>query len=77
MFGECDNFRTESITFDMAHFDLPYNTILGCPALAMFMAAVHYACSMLKIPGPTGIISKFGPLGCVIPYVLWFVYCMS
>lgn len=28
-FGERDNFRTENVTFDMAHFDLPYNAILG------------------------------------------------
>ena len=39
-FGGRDNFRTESITFDMAHFDLPYNAILGRPALAKFMAVV-------------------------------------
>jgi hypothetical protein len=41
----------------MAHFDLPYNTILGRPVLAKFMAAVHYAYSTLKIPGPSGVIS--------------------
>jgi hypothetical protein len=56
-FGERDNFRTENVVFDVAHFDLPYNAILGCPALAKFMAAVHYAYSTLKIPGPSGVIS--------------------
>ena len=42
-FGGRDNFRTVNITFDVAHFDLPYNTILGRPALAKLMAVVHYA----------------------------------
>jgi hypothetical protein len=56
-FGRHDNFHTESITFHVAYFDLPYNAILGRPALAKFMAAVHYAYNVLKIPGPTGIIS--------------------
>ena len=56
-FGGRDNFRTVNITFDVAHFDLPYNAILGRPALAKFMAAVHYACNTLKIPGPSGVIS--------------------
>ena len=41
----------------MAHFDLPYNAILGRPALAKFMAAVHYAYNTLKLPGPSGVIS--------------------
>jgi len=52
-----DNFRTENNTFDVAHFDLPYNAILGRPALAKFMATVHYAYKTLKIPGPAGVIS--------------------
>ena len=56
-FGGRDNFRTENNTFDVAHFDLPYNAILGRPALAKFMAAVHYAYNTLKIPGPAGVIS--------------------
>ncbi|XP_025823720.1 uncharacterized protein LOC112899460 [Panicum hallii] len=57
MFGERDNFCTENIVFDVAHFDLLYNTILGHPALAKFMAAVHYVYSTVKIPGPSGVIS--------------------
>jgi len=43
MFGGHNNFRTESVMFDVAHFDLPYNAILGRPALTKFMAAIHYA----------------------------------
>jgi len=56
-FGGRDNFRTENITFDVVHFDLPYNAILGRPALAKFMVAVHCAYNTLKLPGPTGVIS--------------------
>ena len=43
--------------FDVAHFNLPYNAILGRPVLAKFMAAVHYAYNILKLPGPVGVIS--------------------
>ena len=57
MFGGTYNFCTENITFDMAHFDLAYNAIFGCPALAKFMAAVHYAYNTLKLPCPAGVIS--------------------
>ena len=34
MFGGRDNFCMENVVFDVAHIDLPYNAILGCPALA-------------------------------------------
>ena len=33
-FGTRDNYRTELIDFDIAHIGLPYNAILGYPALA-------------------------------------------
>ena len=52
-----DNFHTESVTFDMAQFDLSYNTILGPPVLAKFMAAVHYAYNTIKNPRPSGVIT--------------------
>jgi len=57
MFGGRDNFRMENITFTMAHFDIPYNAILGRPAFIKFMAAVHYAYNTVKISGPDGVIS--------------------
>ena len=56
-FGGELNYRTERIVFDMAEIPLPYNGILGRPALAKFMAASHYAYNMLKMPGPLTIIS--------------------
>src|SRR3954463_10208337 len=55
-FGSELNFRTERVTFDVANFPLPYNVILGRPALAKFMAASHYAYNMLKMPGPINVI---------------------
>jgi hypothetical protein len=45
-----DNFRTENVTFDVAEIPLPYNGLLGRPALAQFMVAAHYAYNMIKIP---------------------------
>ena len=43
--------------FDVAEIPLPYNGILGRPALAKFMAASHYAYNTLKMPGPMSIIT--------------------
>ena len=51
------NYRTEKIVFDVVDLPLPYNGILGRPALAKFMAASHYAYNTLKMSEPVGIIS--------------------
>ena len=56
-FGECKNYRTELIDFDVAHIRLAYNAILGYPALAKFMAVTHYSYNILKMPGSGGIIT--------------------
>ena len=56
-FGGELNFRTERITFDVADIPLPYNGILGRPALAKFMAVSHYAYNVLKMPGPISVIT--------------------
>jgi hypothetical protein len=72
LFGGRDNFHTESIMFDVAHFDLPYNAILGRPVLAKFMAAVHYAYSVLKIPARPGSSPSrptWGGGQCTVPSV--------
>src|SRR5215216_5124143 len=42
-FGGELNYRIEKIVFDVAKIPLPYNGILGCPALVKFMAPAHYA----------------------------------
>ena len=44
----------------MAHISLPYNAILGYPALAKFMAVTHHAYNMVKIPGHDGTITVWG-----------------
>jgi len=56
-FGSPDNFRTEMVTFDVPHFEIPYNAILGRPALAKFMVSAHYAYMVIKMPGPQGPIT--------------------
>ena len=55
-FGQRDNYRTELIDFDVANIHLPYNAILGYPALAKFMAVTHHGYNVLKMPGSGGII---------------------
>jgi hypothetical protein len=56
-FGTRDNYRTESLDFDVAYITLPYNAILGYPALARFMEATHHGFNILKIPGTNGTIT--------------------
>ena len=58
-FGTPVNFRTENVIFDVADIPLPYNGILGRPALAKFMAASHYAYNALKMPAEWGVITVF------------------
>ena len=56
-FSECDNYHTELIDFDVTDIRLPYNAILGYPALAKFMAATHHGYNYLKMPRSGGIIT--------------------
>ena len=56
-FGERKNYRTELIDFDVVHIRLPYNAILGYPALAKFMAVTHHGYNVLKMLGSGGIIT--------------------
>ena len=51
-FRDQKNFRTETIVFDVADTPLPYNGILGRPALAEFMAVSHFPYNMMKMPAP-------------------------
>ena len=52
-----NNYHTELIDFDAAYIRLPYNAILGYPALAKFMAVTHHGYNVLKIPGSGGVIT--------------------
>lgn len=54
------NYRTELIDFDVAHISLPYNAILGYPALAKFMAATHPGYNIIKMPGSSGVLTVAG-----------------
>jgi hypothetical protein len=55
-FGTAENFRTESILFDVAEVSLPFNAILGRPALYRFMVVAHYGYLVLKMPSPGGVL---------------------
>ena len=46
----------------LADFDSSYHAILGRPALAKFMAILHYPYLLLKIPGPNGVLSLWSDL---------------
>nr|AAO38019.1 putative gag-pol polyprotein [Oryza sativa Japonica Group] len=59
-FGDSTNFRTERIDFDVVDLNLPYNAVLGRPALVKFMAATHYAYLQMKMSGPSVPITVFG-----------------
>ena len=52
-----ENYRTEEVIFNIAHIALPYNAILGYPALAKFMVVTHHAYNTVKLPGYSGTIT--------------------
>ncbi|KAI4996344.1 hypothetical protein ZWY2020_048135 [Hordeum vulgare] len=54
---ERKNYHTKVIVFDVAHIHLPYNAILGYPALAKLMAVIHYGYNILKMPRSGGVIT--------------------
>ena len=55
-FGGPENFHTEEIVFDIAGTPLPYNSMLGRPALAKFITVSHFTYNMMKIPAAWGVI---------------------
>jgi hypothetical protein len=52
-----DNFRKETLTFEVVGFRGTYHTILGRPCYAKFMAIPNYTYLKMKMPGPIGIIT--------------------
>jgi hypothetical protein len=56
-FGTEDNFRTENVQFKVAEVNLPFNAIIGRPALYLFMAVAHYEYLVLKMPSPAGVLT--------------------
>jgi hypothetical protein len=55
-----DNFRTESVQFDVAEVNLPFNAIIGRPTLYRFMAIAHYRYLVLKMSSPAGVLTVCG-----------------
>jgi hypothetical protein len=55
-----ENFRMENIVFDVAKVNLPFNAIIGRPALYRFMAIAHYGYLVLKMPSPAGVLTVQG-----------------
>jgi hypothetical protein len=56
-FGDPENFRTETLTFEVVGFPGSYHAIMGRPCYAKFMAIPNYTYLKLKMPGPKGIIT--------------------
>jgi hypothetical protein len=56
-FGTPDNFRKETLTFEVVGFRGAYRAILGRPCYAKFMAVPNYTYLKMKMPGPKGVIT--------------------
>jgi hypothetical protein len=56
-FGTPDNFRKETLTFEMVGFRGAYHAILGWMCYAKFMAVSNYTYLKMKMPGPKGVIT--------------------
>jgi hypothetical protein len=55
--GSGENKHREMLTFEVAGFNVGYNSILGRPFLLKFMVAIHTACATIKVPRPNGVIT--------------------
>ncbi|XP_066320417.1 uncharacterized protein [Miscanthus floridulus] len=57
MFGDCTNFHSEVLTFEVVDFLGSYHAILGQPCYTKFMVISNYIYLKLKMPGPNGVIT--------------------
>jgi hypothetical protein len=55
-----ENFRTENVQFDVAEVNLPFNAIIGRPALYQFMVIAHYGYLFLMMSSPAGVLTVRG-----------------
>jgi hypothetical protein len=55
-----ENFHMESVLFVVTEVSLPFNAILGRPAMYQFMAVAHYGYLVLKMPSPNGVLKIHG-----------------
>jgi hypothetical protein len=60
LFEKKGNSHREPIWFEVVDISSPYHALLGCPALAKFMAVPHYAYLKMKLSGPRGVITVSG-----------------
>jgi hypothetical protein len=56
-FGTPDNFRKETLTFEVVGFRGAYHAILGRPCYTKFAAVPNYTYLKMKMPGPNGVIT--------------------
>jgi hypothetical protein len=56
-FGKPDNFRKETLTFEVVGFRGAYHAILGRPSYTNFIAVPNYMYLKMKMPGPKGVIT--------------------
>jgi hypothetical protein len=59
-FGTEVNFRIENVQLEVAEVNLPFNSIIGRPALYQFMAVANYGYLVLKMPSPAGALTMQG-----------------
>jgi hypothetical protein len=59
-FGTEENFRPENVQFEVTEVNLPFNAIIGRPALYHFMAIANYGYLVLKMPSPAGVLTMRG-----------------
>jgi hypothetical protein len=55
-----ENYRTESVVFDIVEVNLPFNATIGRVALHQFMIVAQYGYLVLKMPSLNGIIKIRG-----------------
>ena len=59
-FGDVNNYREETITFEVMPFKSSYHVIFGRPTYHKFHARPCYMYNKLKISGPNGMITVSG-----------------
>jgi hypothetical protein len=64
-----ENFCMENVQFNVAEVNLPFNAIIGRPALYQFMAIAHYGYLVLRMPSPAGVLTMRGDRAAVLAAV--------
>jgi hypothetical protein len=59
-FGDLENARTESLTFDVVDIYHPYLAIFGRGFMNKFDAVIRKQFLCMKMPAPKGVITVFG-----------------